>query len=146
MKQGMTIGEAAAASGLSAKMIRHYEDSGLLSKTQRTDAGYRLYWPAQIQQLSFIRQARRLGFSLSHIGALLQLWQNPARQSSAVKQLAEAQLAEIAQKMTELRQMQQLLQQLVSDCDGNASAHCAILDGLAGKTDIQAGPDESRSR
>ena len=108
----LTIGDAAKASGLSAKMIRHYEQSGLLRKSPRTDAGYRLYNTEQINQLRFIRQARSLGFSLHDIQSLLALWQDPQRESRAVKQLAQQHLADIGQRIDELQQMQQLLQQL----------------------------------
>ncbi len=129
----LTIGEAAKASGLSAKMIRNYEQNGLLQKPARTESGYRLYNPQQLQQLRFIQQARKLGFSLSDIQSLLQLWQNPQRESRAVKQLAEQHLAEIAQKITELQHMQQLLQQLADSCRADSSPHCAILAALTAK-------------
>ena len=127
----LTIGDAAKASGLSAKMIRHYEQSGLLSKTPRTEAGYRLYNSQQLQQLEFIARARRLGFSLNDILSLLQLWRNPERESRKVKQLAEQHLAEIQGKISELQQMQQVLQQLSDGCTGDHRSHCAILAGLA---------------
>jgi Cu(I)-responsive transcriptional regulator len=127
----LTIGEAAKASGLTAKMIRHYEQSGLLSKTPRTDAGYRLYNNQQLQQLGFIARARKLGFSLNEILSLLQLWRDPARESRAVKRLAEQHLADINQKINELQQMQQVLQQLSDCCSGDHNSHCAILAGLA---------------
>lgn len=127
----MTIGEAAKASGLSAKMIRHYEQSGLLRKSPRTDAGYRLYNSGQINQLCFIRQARNLGFSLSDIQSLLELWQNPERESRAVKQLARQHLDEIAAKITELQHMQQVLTALADSCSADGSPHCVILNALA---------------
>jgi Cu(I)-responsive transcriptional regulator len=129
----LTIGDAAKASGLTAKMIRHYEQSGLLQKPARTEAGYRLYNSQQLQQLSFIHQARQLGFSLSEIQSLLQLWQNPQRESRVVKQLAEQHLADIARKIAELQNMQQLLQQLADSCSADSSPHCAILAALAPK-------------
>lgn len=127
----LTIGDAAKASGLSAKMIRHYEQSGLLRKSPRTDAGYRLYNSEQVNQLRFIRQARNLGFSLSDIHSLLELWQNPERESRAVKQLATQHLDEIAAKITELQHMQQVLTQLADSCRGDGSPHCNILNQLA---------------
>lgn len=127
----LTIGNAAKASGLSAKMIRHYEQSGLLSGTPRTDAGYRLYNSQQLQQLGFIARARKLGFSLNEIQSLLQLWRDPSRESRAVKQLADQHLSDIKQKISELQQMQQVLQQLSDCCSGDHSSHCAILAGLA---------------
>ncbi len=131
MKAELTIGEAAAQTGVSAKMIRHYEAAGLLSKPIRTDSGYRLYGPAQLQQLQFIRQARLLGFALSEIASLLKLWQDPGRCSRDVKQLAQQHLACLSAKLQQLMQMQQLLQQLVAQCDGDLSPDCAILAALA---------------
>ena len=127
----LTIGDAAKASGLSAKMIRHYEQSGLLRKSPRTDTGYRLYNREQVNQLRFIRQARNLGFSLSDIHSLLELWQNPERESRAVKQLATQHLDEIAAKITELQHMQQVLTQLADSCRGAGSPPCNILNQLA---------------
>ena len=127
----LTIGDAAKASGLSAKMIRHYEQSGLLRKSPRTDSGYRLYNSEQVNQLRFIRQARNLGFSLIDIQSLLELWQNPERESRAVKLLAQQHLDEIAAKITELQHMQQVLTALSDSCRGDASPHCSILNQLA---------------
>jgi len=127
----VTIGQAAKLTGLSAKMIRHYEEAGLLHKANRTEAGYRLYNGQQLQQLSFIRQARALGFSLLQIGSLLDLWRDPHRSSKEVKQLAELHLDEIKQKVAELQQMQQVLQQLADSCCGDDQPQCAILDGLS---------------
>ena len=125
----LTIGQASAQSGVSAKMIRHYEQLGLLCSS-RTAAGYRLYNANQLQQLVFIRKARDLGFSSKRIKELLLLWQNPARPSREVKQLATAHLAEISAKIAQLQQMQLLLQQLAEACDGNDTPHCAILTAL----------------
>lgn len=127
----VTIGQAAKLSGLSAKMIRHYEEAGLLQKPNRTEAGYRLYNGQQLQQLSFIKQARVLGFSIVQISSLLELWRDPERSSKAVKQLAQRHLEEIKQKITELQQMQVLLQQLADRCGGDDQPQCAILDGLS---------------
>lgn len=126
----VTIGQAAKQTGLSAKMIRHYEEAGLLKKAHRTDAGYRLYNSQQLQQLSFIKQARTLGFSIAQVRSLLDLWRNPQRSSKEVKQLAEQHLDEIKQKVAELQQMQKVLQQLADSCCGDDQPQCAILDGL----------------
>ncbi|HCU65486.1 MAG TPA: Cu(I)-responsive transcriptional regulator [Rheinheimera sp.] len=127
----LTIGDAAKASGLSAKMIRHYEQSGLLRKSPRTDAGYRLYNSEQVNQLRFIRQARNLGFSLSDIQSLLELWQNQERESRAVQKLARQHLDEITAKIAELQHMQQVLTALADSCRGDGSPHCNILNQLA---------------
>lgn len=126
----ITIGQAAKRTGLSAKMIRHYEEAGLLHKTNRTDAGYRLYNSEQLQQLSFIKQARTLGFSIAQISSLLDLWRDPNRNSKEVKQLTELHLDEIKQKIAELQQMQKVLQQLADSCCGDDKPQCAILEGL----------------
>lgn len=126
----LTIGEAARHSGLSAKMIRHYEQSGLLSKAPRTDAGYRLYNSQQLQQLGFIARARKLGFSLAEIQSLLQLWQDPTRESRSVKQLAEQHLADIDAKISELQQMRETLAALADSCAGDSKPHCSILQQL----------------
>lgn len=130
VKSLVTIGQAAKQTGLSAKMIRHYEEAGLLHKANRTDAGYRLYNSQQLQQLSFIKQARTLGFSIAQISSLLGLWRDPQRSSKEVKQLAEVHLDEIKQKVAELQQMQKVLQQLADSCCGDDQPQCAILDGL----------------
>lgn len=127
----LTIGHAAKASGLSVKMIRHYEQSGLLKKSIRTDAGYRVYNTDQINQLRFIRQARNLGFSLADVKSLLELWQNPDRESRSVKQLAQKHLDEIASKISELKHMQKVLKTLSDSCLGDDSPHCNILNQLA---------------
>jgi len=127
----LTIGDAAKASGLTAKMIRHYEQSGLLKNPSRTESGYRLYNSEQINQLRFIRQARNLGFSLADIQSLLELWQNPERESRAVKQLAQRHLDEIAAKISELQHMQHVLTALADSCSGDGSPHCNILKQLA---------------
>jgi MerR family transcriptional regulator, copper efflux regulator len=127
----VTIGEAARLTGLSAKMIRHYEASGLLPKTSRSESGYRWYNERQLELLGLIRQARKLGFSLVQIQSLLSLWQNPDRSSREVKMLAEHHLAEIDDRISELSQMRQQLKQLADCCNGDDNAQCAILDGLA---------------
>ena len=130
VKTLVTIGQAAKQTGLSAKMIRHYEEAGLLHKANRTDSGYRLYSSQQLQQLGFIKQARTLGFSIAQISSLLELWRDPHRSSREVKQLAEVHLDEIKQKVAELQQMQKALQQLADSCCGDEQPQCAILDGL----------------
>jgi Cu(I)-responsive transcriptional regulator len=129
--QLMNIGQAAAAAGVTPKMIRHYETLGLVPEVERTDAGYRLYGEQEIAMLRFIRQSRSLGFSMEQIGALMSLWRDPARQSSDVKRVAREQLAELEQRQNELDQMRSTLEDLVAQCRGDHSSHCAILDTLA---------------
>ncbi len=131
MHDMMTIGEMAKQSGLTAKMIRHYESLGLLPEPVRSESGYRYYQGKDIQQLRFIKQARELGFSLAQIGELLSLWHDEHRTSSKVKQLASAHIAVLEQKIAELNQMKQSLEKLVSQCHGDESPDCPILDELA---------------
>ena len=127
----LTIGEMAKRSGLTPKMIRHYESLGLLPPAVRSEAGYRHYQEADVQQLRFIRQARELGFSLPQIGELLNLWHDQQRPSSKVKQVAQQHIAVLEQKITELTQMKSALETLVSRCHGDDSSDCPILDELA---------------
>lgn len=131
MKSLLTIGDVAKISGLTAKMIRHYEQLGLIKVSLRSESGYRLYNSEQVNQLRFIRQARNLGFSLANIHSLLELWQNPERESRAVKQLAQQHLNEIAEKIAELQHMQNVLTALAESCRGDGSPHCNILKQLA---------------
>ncbi len=127
----MNIGEAAKASGVSAKMIRHYESVGLFPQAARTDAGYRQYAQKEINTLRFIRHSRDLGFSIEQIRELLGLWQNRRRPSRQVKALAEAHLQELEQKLVELQQMKAALAHLVHGCHGDDRPDCPILDSLA---------------
>jgi len=132
MMDAMNIGQAAKASGVSAKMIRHYEEIGLLPAAARTDAGYRQYRDSDVHTLRFIRHARDLGFSLPEIGELVGLWQNRKRPSRRVKALAEAHIQELEQKAQELLAMKATLQHLVQCCHGDDRPDCPILDSLAG--------------
>ena len=125
------IGEAARASGVSAKMIRHYESIGLMPSVGRTFAGYRLYADKDIHRLSFIRRARNLGFSTPDIAALLGLWDNRRRSSAQVKKLAQDRVAELRERIAEMQAMQRTLEALASRCHGDDRPDCPILDDLA---------------
>jgi len=125
------IGQAAAQSGVSAKMIRHYETLGLLPAVPRTDAGYRQYGEAQIHTLRFIRRARLLGFSMLEIAELLKLWNDQSRASADVKRIALAHVADLERRIAEMQAMRQTLQELASCCQGNQRPDCPILSGLA---------------
>jgi MerR family copper efflux transcriptional regulator len=125
------IGQAASQSGVSAKMVRHYEALGLLPAVHRTDAGYRQYGDKQIHTLRFIRRARDLGFSMAEIAELLKLWQNQDRASADVKRIAQAHVADLARRIAEMEAMRQTLAQLADCCQGNARPDCPILSGLA---------------
>ena len=119
MNGSMNIGEAAKASGVSAKMIRHYERVGLFPQAVRTDAGYRQYGEKDVHTLRFIRQSRDLGFSIEQIRELLNLWQNRRRPSRQVKALAHAHIEELEQKAQELLAMKSTLEHLVNCCQGD---------------------------
>jgi MerR family copper efflux transcriptional regulator len=127
----MNIGEAARASGISAKMLRHYESEGLLAKPMRTAAGYRQYGEAEIRALRFVRHARDLGFSLAEIGKLLTLWRDGRRASADVKRLALTHVAALNAKAAELRDMSRTLRRLADSCPGDEGPECPIIDGLA---------------
>ena len=129
--QAMNIGQAATASGVSAKMIRHYEQVGLFPEPDRTDAGYRQYNAKEVHTLRFIRQARDLGFSIPQIGELVGLWQNRRRPSRQVKALAEAHIQELQQKAQDLLAMKATLEHLVQCCNGDDRPDCPILESLA---------------
>jgi len=131
MSSLMNIGEAAEAAGVSAKMIRHYEQIGLVPAATRTDSGYRQYTERDVSILRFIRQSRRLGFSMDQIADLLGLWSNRRRASREVKTVAQGHLAALEEKMRELAEMQRALKTLVASCHGDDDPHCAILDELA---------------
>jgi MerR family transcriptional regulator, copper efflux regulator len=129
--KGMTIGEVAQRSGVTAKMIRHYEALGLLPAAVRSAAGYRYYDETALHEVRFIRQARHLGFGLPQIADLLALWRDRGRASHEVKALAEAQLHVLEQKIAELQQMQESLKRLVGQCHGDDRPECPILEELA---------------
>ena len=126
----MTIGHAASNSGVSPKMIRHYESVRLLEPATRSEAGYRHYSESDVQILRFVRHARNLGFSIDQIRELLGLWRNDARPSRDVKALAMAHIAALEAKEAELRAMRSTLEHLVHACRGDDRPACPILDGL----------------
>lgn len=126
----MNIGDAAAASGVSAKMIRYYEQAGLIPPAARSASGYRLYNAADLHRLRFIRRARDLGFSVAEISQLLDLWHDRARRSADVKRLAQAHIADLEERIARLRQMADTLQHLADCCAGDHRPECPILAGL----------------
>ncbi|MDQ7990616.1 MAG: MerR family DNA-binding protein, partial [Candidatus Dactylopiibacterium sp.] len=113
------IGEAARASGVSVKMIRHYESLGLLGEVARTSANYRIYGASQVHTLRFIARARKLGFSMPEIGELLALWQDRARPSAAVKEIAARHVEQLRVRIEELEGLAQTLTHLTSCCAGD---------------------------
>jgi len=127
----MNIGQAALASGVSAKMIRYYESIGLVPKTVRTEAGYRVYSDHDVHTLRFIRRARDLGFSVEQIADLVSLWQDRERASKDVKAIALDHVSVLERKIRELQEMASTLKHLAENCCGDARPHCPILEELA---------------
>jgi MerR family gold-responsive transcriptional activator of gol and ges genes len=128
----MTIGEAATASGVSAKMIRYYESVGLIRPAARTGANYRAFSDRDVRELQFIRRARDLGFGVEKIGALLSLWRDRERPSREVKAIAEAQVEALEARIAEMRAMADTLTRLARTCSGDHRPDCPILADLAG--------------
>lgn len=141
----MNIGEAAAASGVSAKLIRYYESIGLVPKATRTDSGYRVYSDTDVHLLRFIKRARTLGFSIERIQILVGLWRNKRRSSAEVKRIALEHVAELKAKISELQAMSDTLQDLADVCHGDHRPECPILHDLEA-TDAQRPPSGSRAR
>jgi MerR family copper efflux transcriptional regulator len=127
----MNIGQASARSGVSAKMVRHYESLGLLPTVARTDAGYRQYGDAEVHTLRFVRRARELGFSMAEIAELLKLWQNRRRASRDVKRIAELHIQDLDRRIAEMTAMRRTLERLAGCCHGDQRPDCPILDELA---------------
>src|SRR5690606_8327628 len=127
----MNIGQAAKLSGVSAKMIRYYEQIGLIPEAVRSEAGYRHYGAPEVNRLRFIRRARDLGFSVEQISALLVLWQDRGRASADVKTMALSHAAGLSAKIAELQAMVQTLEHLAHHCQGNERPDCPILADLA---------------
>jgi Cu(I)-responsive transcriptional regulator len=140
----MNIGEAATASGVSAKMIRYYESIGLIQNAVRTEAGYRTYSDHDVHRLRFIRRARDPSFSVEQITELLALWGDRSRASADVKRIALLHIGELERRMRELKQMTDTLRHLADHCRGDNRPHCPIIEDLA--TGHEASPpEETRS-
>ena len=129
----MNIGQAARFSGVSAKMIRYYEQIGLIPKALRSDAGYRHYRSSDVHNLRFIRRSRDLGFSVEQISALLVLWNDRERASADVKEMALSHVGRLKAKIAELQAMAQTLEFLADHCHGDDRPDCPILEGLGCK-------------
>ena len=126
----MNIGKAAAASGVSAKMIRYYESNGLIPPASRTEAGYRSYSENDVKTLSFIKRARDLGFSVAQMSELVALWRDESRASADVKRLALEHVEALEHKAQEIQEMSRALRHLAENCHGDARPDCPIIDGL----------------
>ena len=129
--ESMNIGQAAAASGVTAKMIRHYEEIGLVRPPTRTATNYRKYSQTDVHMLRFIKRARALGFSMPDIKELLALWQSKGRSSASVKKIAGRHIAELKHKIAETQSMVAALEHLARHCHGDERPECPILDDLA---------------
>lgn len=130
--QSLNIGEAARRSGVSAKMVRHYESLGLLPAVNRTESGYRQYGEREVHTLRFIRRARDLGFSMAEIAELLKLWQNRRRSAHQVHRIARQHVDELTRKLQEMEAMRRTLQHLIDCCHGDERPECPILEELGG--------------
>ncbi len=129
----MTIGEASDASGVSAKMIRYYEEIGLIAPAGRTTSNYRVYDGDAVNRLRFVRRSRKLGFSLEETERLLKLWDDKARASAQVKALALAHVEELDVKIAEMQAMRDTLAHLAERCHGDDRPSCPILADLEGR-------------
>lgn len=127
----MNIGEASKKSGVSAKLIRHYESIGIIPKASRALSGYRTYSDREVNILKFVKRSRSLGFSMEEIKKLVSLWRNKKRTSQEVKKLATKHIDELEQKITELQSMVETLKHLAMNCHGDERPDCPILDELA---------------
>ena len=127
----LDIGRASAASGVTVKMIRHYEAIGLLGKVARTYANYRVYSDKDIHTLRFVKRARTLGFSMEDIRELLALWQNKTRPSASVKKIAGGHMQDLKRRIAEMQSMVATLEHLMHNCHGDGRPDCPILDDLA---------------
>jgi Cu(I)-responsive transcriptional regulator len=128
----MNIGEASRASGVSAKMIRYYEETGLIPPAGRSGSGYRTYGPKDVQTLRFIRRARDLGFPMDKVADLLALWHDRSRASADVKLLARQQADALEARIREMQEMKATLDHLVHACAGDNRPDCPILADLGG--------------
>jgi len=129
----MNISDAAKKSGVSDKLIRHYESIGLIPKAARSHSGYRIYRDADVHILTFVKRARKLGFSMKEIQKLISLWRNKSRASKEVKNLALAHLKDLDTKISELQGMANALRHLSSNCHGDDRPDCPILTDLEEK-------------
>ena len=142
----MKIGEASRRSGISERMIRHYEKIGLVAPAARRESGYRDYDDRDLHSLRFIGRARDLGFGIEEIGQLLALWHDRSRSSADVKALALARAAELKRKASELDAMRRTLERLAADCHGDARPDCPIIDDLEAAEHDFAGVAEPPSK
>lgn len=126
----MNIGEVAQLSEVNSKMIRRYEEQGIIPKAGRSESGYRQYTEKDVHILKFVKRSRELGFSMKDIKQLVSLWKNKARSSSQVKNIAQKHISELEKKLHETQTMLSTLNHLVKNCHGDHRPDCPILDEL----------------
>lgn len=126
----MNIGEVSKLSNVNSKMIRRYEEMGIIPKAGRSLAGYRTYSEKDVHILKFVKRARELGFSMKDIKQLVSLWRNKSRPSSQVKSIATKHVNELEQKLSEIQSMLRTLKNLTDNCNGDNRPDCPILDEL----------------
>lgn len=126
----MNIGEVAELSEVNSKMIRRYEDQGIIPKAGRTLSGYRQYTEKDVHVLRFVKRSRELGFSMKDVKQLVSLWRNKNRPSSQVKSIASKHIEELEKKLLEIQSMLSTLKHLTKNCHGDRRPDCPILDGL----------------
>lgn len=126
----MNIGEVAALSEVNSKMIRRYEELGIIPKAGRSISGYRQYSEKDVHVLKFVKRARELGFPMKDIKQLVSLWRNKSRSSSQVKNIAMKHQHELEKKLQEVQSMLKTIGQLIENCHGDERPDCPILDGL----------------
>ncbi|MFC7738543.1 Cu(I)-responsive transcriptional regulator [Roseomonas sp. GCM10028921] len=136
----MNIGQAAKASGVSAKMLRYYESIGLLAKAGRTEAGYRVYSDLDVNTLRFVRRARDLGLSLERIKLLIGLWEDEDRASADVKRIATEHAAELRAQIAEMTRMCEALEGMAAACHGDHRPECPILEDIARRAQAHGTP------
>ena len=129
----MNIGEVAALSEVNTKMIRRYEELGIIPKAGRTDSGYRQYSDKDVHILRFVKRSRELGFSMKDIKQLINLWRNKSRSSSQVKSIAQKHQEELEKKLKEIQSMLNTINHLVHNCHGDQRPDCPILDDLSSR-------------
>ena len=139
----MNIGDAAHASGVSAKMIRYYEQIALIRPADRTDSNYRSFSDRDVNDLRFIKRARSLGFSIEEITNLLSLWRDRDRPSREVKAIADRHVADLESRIAEMQAMADTLKALSHGCAGDERPDCPILLDLAGG-DVAGQPSSRR--
>jgi Cu(I)-responsive transcriptional regulator len=141
----MNIGEASKQSGVNAKMIRYYEDIGLIVPARRTAANYRIYSENDVHRLRFIRRARDLGFPIAKITELLDLWDDQRRSSHQVKALALQHIDGLRAQIRAMQEVVATLESLSQSCHGDSRAECPIIEELAGERPPCAAGHTSKS-